>query len=87
MFPDRTGFSSLLGHGQTLFGVAKDGFDLGAGHAGEPLEKVVDARAVLEIGEQCLDRNARSAENPGAADGSGVLLDRGTAAPIKHEIG
>ena len=39
-------------HGQTLFGVAKDGFDLGAGHAGEPLEKVVRTRAVLQIGEQ-----------------------------------
>jgi hypothetical protein len=55
--------------------VAKDGFDLSAGYAGEPFEEVIDTGAVFKIREERLDRYARTAENPGAADGFGVSLD------------
>jgi hypothetical protein len=74
-------------HSQTLFRVAKDGFDLRASYAGEPFEEVVDAGAVFEIGEEGLDGDSRSAENPGTADGFGVSLDRWAGAPIKHAKG
>jgi hypothetical protein len=70
-----------------LFRVTEDGFDLGAGHAGEPFEEVVDAGAVLEVGEKGLDRDSRPAENPGAADGLGLSFDGWAGAPIKHAKG
>lgn len=52
--------------------MTKDGFDLGAGYAGEPFEEVIDAGAVLEVGEEGLNRDSRVAKNPRAADGFGV---------------
>lgn len=64
--------------------LAKDSFDLSAGHAGEPFEEVIDTGAVFEIREERLDRYARAAENPGAADGFGVSFDGWAGAPIKH---
>jgi hypothetical protein len=82
-FPDRKGFASS-GHGQTLFRVAEDGFDPIAAYAGEPFEKVVDARSVLKVREECMDRDSRAAKAPGAADGFVVSLDGCTGAPIKH---
>jgi hypothetical protein len=85
-FPDRRGFASS-GHGQTLFRVAEDGFDLGAGYAGEPFEEIVDAGAVFEIREECLDRDSCPTENPGAANGFGVSFDDRAGAPIKHAKG
>ena len=70
-----------------MFRVAEDGFDLGTGHTGEPFEEVVDAGAVFEVGEERLDRHARPAKNPGAADGFGISLDGWAGAPIKHAQG
>jgi hypothetical protein len=67
--------------------MAKDGFDLAAGHAREPFEEIVDARAVFEVGEQGLNGHSRSAKNPRSADRVGVSLDGWTAAPIKHAKG
>jgi hypothetical protein len=70
-----------------LLGVAKDGFDLGTGYAGEPFEEIVHSGAVFEVGEERLDRDSRAAENPGPADGFGVSLDGWAGAPIKHAKG
>jgi hypothetical protein len=67
-------FAASSGHGQTLFGVAKNGFDMAASHARELFEEIVDARAVFEVGEQGLDRHSRSSKYPRAADRLGVSL-------------
>jgi hypothetical protein len=70
-----------------LFGVTKNGFNLGAGYAGEPFEEVVDAGTVFEVGKESLDRDSRGAENPGTAYGFGISLDGWAGAPIKHAKG
>ena len=64
--------------------MSENGFDLVAGYAREPFEEVVDPGAVFEVREQRLNRDARVAENPSAADGLGVSFDGWAVAPIKH---
>jgi hypothetical protein len=76
-----------LGHGQTLFRVTEDGFDLAAGHSWEPFEEIVDARAVFEVREQGLHGHSCSAKNPRSTDSFRVSLDDRTSAPIKHAKG
>jgi hypothetical protein len=65
----------------------KDGFKLGTRYAGEPFEEIVHSGAVFEVCEERLDRDSRSAKNPGTADSFGVSLDGGAGAPIKHAKG
>jgi hypothetical protein len=43
-----------------LFSVAKDGFDLGAGYAGEPFQEIVHSGGVFEVGEECLDPSSEA---------------------------
>ena len=45
---------------EALPGVCEDGFDLPAGHAGEPLEEIVDGAPVFEVLEEGSDGHARS---------------------------
>src|SRR5437868_13299884 len=53
--------------------------------AGEPFEKIIDARAAFEVLEQGSDGNARAPEQPFAAHLAGYALNRGTLAPIQHD--
>jgi hypothetical protein len=62
----------------------QNGLDLFTCHTGEPLEKVVDPRAIFEVRKEGLDRNPGAAEDPGTADLSRISLDRRTLVPIKH---
>lgn len=62
----------------------QNGLDLFTGYAGEPLEKVVDPRAIFEIRKEGLDRNPGTAEDPGTADLFRSSLDRRALVPIKH---
>jgi hypothetical protein len=71
-------------HREALLGVPKDGLNLLARNAGKPLEKIVYPGAIFEIGEQRLDWNARSSENPGAADRTRISLNCRALTPIKH---
>ena len=62
----------------------ENGFDLFATHTWKPLEEIVDAGAILEIREQCLNRHARALEHPRAADLLRGSLDSRAVVPIKH---
>lgn len=61
-------------------------FNMLAGHPGKPFEKLVNSRAVFQILEQRLHRNARPLEEPDAADLTWHTFYRWTVAPVDHGI-
>ena len=72
-------------HLQTSFGVPQHKVYLFACHAREPLQEIIDPRAVFKVLEQCPDRHARSLEQPFAAAFSGHAFHLRTLAPIEHD--
>jgi len=69
---------------QAALGVFKHGLDLLSGYAGEPFEKIIHTRAILEILEERLDRNSRALKQPGAADLPRFPLHSRTMIPVEH---
>jgi hypothetical protein len=65
--------------------VPQNSLDLFAGHSGEPFQKIVHAGAIFQVRKEGLHWNARSSENPGAADFPGISLHRRALFPIKHK--
>jgi hypothetical protein len=49
--------SGRLCYGQTSFRVPQHKLHLFARHAGKPLQKIIDSRAVFEVLEQCPHRH------------------------------
>jgi len=73
------------GHDQALLGVLQNGLDLFTCDAGEPLQKIVNPCAILQVCKEGLRGNSRTSENPGPADPFRNSLDRWALVPIKHE--
>lgn len=69
---------------ETLFRVLQHCFGLLASNPRKPFEEIVEPRAVLEVREKCLNRHARSSEDPRAADLLRRPLDSGAVIPIEH---
>jgi hypothetical protein len=69
---------------QATLGVPQHKLHLVARHPGEPLQKIIDPRAPLEILKQRSYGHARALEQPLAADLPCHAFHRGTLAPIKH---
>src|SRR5438477_10310893 len=65
--------------------VYENRFDLFARDAREPIKKIVDSSAVLEVFKQRFHRYTSCFENPGSADLFRISLDRRTLAPIQHD--
>ena len=66
---------------QTSLSVSEHQLHLFARHAGKPLQKIIDSRAVFEVLEQCLDRHPRPFEQPFAADFSRHAFNGRTLTP------
>lgn len=60
----------------------QNGFGLIASHAREPCQEIIEPGTVFQILEECLHRNARPFENPGAAHFARNPLDRRTTHPL-----
>jgi hypothetical protein len=69
---------------QALACVLQNGINLSSSDSGEPLQKVDDGGAALEILEEGTHRYARRAEQPFSADLAWDALHRGTTRPIEH---
>ena len=65
--------------------VRQDGDGLLPGHAGKPLEKVIEGRTFLEILEQRSHWHASSLEDSGAANVVRLTFNRGASAPVQHD--
>lgn len=75
-----------LGHGQrTACSVLQNDTCLLQRDPWKPVDELVDRGTVLEILEECSDRNACPAKNPGPAHAIGVALGSGAGRPINHE--
>lgn len=72
------------GYSETSLRMLQNGLDLFPCYTREPLEKVIDPRAIFEVREEGLDRNPGTAEHPGTADFFRSSLDRRALVPIKH---
>jgi len=70
-------------HG-ALFCVLQDSADLFESHAGKPLHELRCHRTVLEILEQCCNRNARASKDPRSADTIWIAFDCGAGGPVNH---
>jgi len=70
---------------ETLFGVMQHGLHLLAGHAGKPLEKVLDACPALKVFKKSPHGDTGSFKHPGPTHFVGVSLDWRTLTPINHQ--
>ena len=52
--------------------------------AGKPLDEVMQRRIIFQVFEQCRDRHARAAEDPGPAHACRVSLYSWAGGPIDH---
>ncbi len=60
------------------------GFRLLTGNAGEPLQKIVQPRAVFEVLEERLHRHPRARKHPSTAYLAGHLLNPRAFMPVHH---
>lgn len=72
------------GDRETLLGVLQDGFYLLAGYTREPLQKVIEPGAVLQVCKEGLNRSTRASEDPGTADLLRISFDGRALIPVKH---
>ena len=64
----------------------QDGPHLFYGHAGEPLNKLIDSTPIFQIFEESRNGDTRATKNPSAAYALGITLNRGTSRPIQHSV-
>jgi hypothetical protein len=65
--------------------VLKNGTRLRKTYAGEPLNELVDRRAVFEILKECCYRYSRATKKPGATVALSVVFNGITGRPINHD--
>ena len=83
-YPGRTGFSRARRGCERFHFVSQDSFYLPALHSGEPLEKLLDRRAILEVLKQSGNGHARPTKHPSSAELAGVPFDRRAFLPMQH---
>ena len=74
----------LDGSQGALLCVFQDSANLFQSHAGEPLDELRCQRTILEILEQCCNRDARTSKDPCSADTVWVAFDCGAGGPLNH---
>src|SRR5207244_10059436 len=78
--------STLFSDNKALVGKLQDRLGSLFGHAGKPLQELIDGRAVLEVLEERAHRNACAAKQPRAADLAGHALHHRALTPIEHGL-
>ena len=77
--------NSHLGRSQgALLRVLQNSADLFKSHPREPLDELRCQRTILEVLEQCCNRDPRAAKDPNSADAVWVAFDCGAGGPVNH---
>lgn len=65
----------------------KNGLDLAPCYTGEPFQKIVYGRTVLDILKEGANGHTSALEDPSAANAEWVLFNTGAVGPLNHHAG